>query len=361
MTAFRNFFSVNNFVFGKGCFNELPTIIEKQRLETPSFFVYLVDEVFKGKPLEKRIPLSSGDFIIWLGTQNEPKTSKVDELTQQILKGHDQLPAGIVGIGGGIMMDYAKAISLTLTNPGPSESYQGLDLIKNKGVWSACIPTIAGTGAEVSMTAVLSGPEKKLGIKCDYTVANQIILDPELCEGVPAPQRFYTGMDSYIHAVEALTGHCRNTFGDAYGEKSLAMCQDVFLNYDNIYSPEADEKLMVASYLGGLSLTYSQVGVCHALSYGLSHVLGTHHGLANCICFNHLEDFYGDYVGEFHQMLKRHKIELPQGITKDLPREKLTEMAQVAYALDHMWLHALGEDWQNKIDIKTLEDLFARL
>jgi len=90
-------------------------------------------------------------------------------------------------------------------------------------------------------------------------------------------------------------------------------------------------------------------------------VLGTHHGLANCICFNHLEDFYGDYVGEFHQMLKRHKIELPQGITKDLPREKLTEMAQVAYALDHMWLHALGEDWQNKIDIKTLEDLFARL
>lgn len=361
MSGFRNFFNVNNFIFGKGSFNELGNVLEKKRKEIPSFFIFIVDDVFRGKALESRIPLSGDDYIIWLGTRDEPKTSVVDQLTAQILNDHDKLPAGIIGIGGGIMMDYAKAISLTLTNPGPSESYQGLDLIKYKGVWSACIPTIAGTGAEVSMTAVLSGPEKKLGIKCDYAVASQIILDPELCRGVPPAQRFYTGMDSYIHAVEALTGHCRNTFGDAYGEKSLEMCQDVFLNYENSYHPEADEKLMVASYLGGLSLTYSQVGVCHALSYGLSHVLGTHHGIANCICFNHLEQYYGDYVDEFHRMLEMHKIDLPQGITRDLPREKLTEMAKIAYALDHMWLHALGEDWKNKLDIETLEGLFARL
>jgi 3-deoxy-alpha-D-manno-octulosonate 8-oxidase len=54
----------------------------------------------------------------------------------------------------------------------------------------------------------------------------------------------------------------------------------------------ADEKLMIASYFGGLSIAYSQVGVCHALSYGLSFVLGTRHGIGNCIVFDQLEEFY---------------------------------------------------------------------
>ncbi len=80
------------------------------------------------------------------------------------------LPAGIVGIGGGTLMDIAKATSLMFTNEGSSVQYQGLNLIKKPGIYHCGVPTISGTGAEVSMTAVLTGPVKKLGLKCDWTV-----------------------------------------------------------------------------------------------------------------------------------------------------------------------------------------------
>ena len=361
MSTFRNFANVGNFVFGNSSLNTLDNILHERRTYQGDSFIFLVDDVFKGKELEKRIPARAEDTITWISTKEEPKTSKVDQITQQIHDNFPSLPAGIIGIGGGTVMDYAKAISLTLTNPGPSEQYQGLDLIKNKGIWCACIPTLSGTGSEVSMTAVLSGPTQKLGIKCNYTVPDQIVLDPELTQGVSPHQRFYTGMDCYIHAVEALTGHCRNALGDAYGEKSLALCRDVFLNHENKYTPVVAEKLMLASYLGGLSLTYSQVGICHALSYGLSHVLGYAHGIGNCICFNQLEDYYGEDVAVFHQMVEKHQIPIPQHITKTLPEEKLVAMAEVAYALDHMWLHALGKDWKERITMGKLVDLYSRL
>jgi 3-deoxy-alpha-D-manno-octulosonate 8-oxidase len=73
-------------------------------------------------------------------------------------------------------------------------------------------------------------PEKKLGINSDYTVFDQMVLDPELIADAPRdPQRFYTGMDCYIHCVESLEGTYLNSFSQAYGEKAMALCREVFL------------------------------------------------------------------------------------------------------------------------------------
>jgi alcohol dehydrogenase class IV len=69
--------------------------------------------------------------------------------------------SGIIGVGGGSVMDLAKAVSLMMNNPGSSADYQGWDLVKNPGVYKAGIPTLSGTGAEVSRTCVLTGPTKK--------------------------------------------------------------------------------------------------------------------------------------------------------------------------------------------------------
>ena len=65
---------------------------------------------------------------------------------------------------------------------------------------------MSGTGAEVSRTTVLTGPTKKLGMNSDFTPFDQIVLDPELTANAPANQRFYTGMDCYIHCIESLNG-----------------------------------------------------------------------------------------------------------------------------------------------------------
>lgn len=354
---FRNFKMISYVVFGRGCFNQLESILAKKRNSDDSFMVFLVDDVFESSSLIERIPLGSRDQIIFVNIDDEPKTSYVDELTDKARNFSNRLPDGIIGIGGGSTMDLAKAVSLTLTNPGSSADYQGWDLIKNPAVYHVGIPTLSGTGAEVSRTTVLTGPEKKLGINSDYTVFDQIVLDPELTAGVPADQHFYTGMDCYIHCVESLTGTYLNAFSRAYGEKALDLCREVFLVGDE----DSADKLMMASYFGGMSIAYSQVGVCHALSYGLSFVLGIHHGIGNCIVFDNLEEFYPGGVREFRLMMKKNDIKLPRNLTAGIESSKLEKMVDVALILEPLWENALGAEWKKVMTRDRIKELYKQM
>jgi 3-deoxy-alpha-D-manno-octulosonate 8-oxidase len=354
---FRNFKMVSYVVFGRGCFNQLNDILAEKRESEASYMVFLVDDVFLKSPLKDRVPVKDSDTLMWVNVDHEPKTEYVDLLTQNVEKNSDKLPDGIIGIGGGSTLDIAKAVSLMLTNPGSSADYQGWDLIKNPAVYHVGIPTLSGTGAEVSRTTVLSGPEKKLGINSDYTVFDQILLDPELIEAAPPDQRFYTGMDCYIHCVESLNGTFLNAFSQAYGESAIELCREVFLGS----GPDSDDKLMMASYCGGMSIAYSQVGICHALSYGLSFVLGIHHGIGNCIVFDCLEDYYTEDVHEFRQMMEKHKIQLPRDVVAGIKNDQLEKMVDVALILEPLWENALGTDWKRTMTRDRIKELYLKM
>jgi 3-deoxy-alpha-D-manno-octulosonate 8-oxidase len=358
---FRNFKTVERIVFGRGCFNQLGDILAPQRAGKRPAVVFLVDDVFVDHRLKDRLPLQSRDLLIWVNVDDEPKTTYVDQLTAQVRRdvadAGAELPAGVIGIGGGSTMDLAKAVALMLTNPGSSADYQGWDLIENPAVYHAAVPTLSGTGSEVSRTTVLTGPEKKLGINSDYTVFDQIVLDPELIADAPREQRFYTGMDCYIHCIESLTGTYLNAFSQAYGEKSLALCQQVFLEDD----PESDDKLMMASFFGGMSIAYSQVGIAHALSYGLSYVLGTHHGIGNSIVFDYLDEFYPEGVAEFRRMLVKEEIALPRGLVAKASDAQIEKMVDVALILTPLWENALGADWAQIMTRDRIRDLYLKM
>ncbi len=357
----KNFKNIEKMVYGRGSFDQLSDILAPRRSENDGLVVFVVDKYFHGKPLADRIPTEAGDLVEFIDVDPyEPTTEQVDELRDYVLKNHG-IPGAIVGIGGGSIMDIAKAASLMFTNEGSSQLYQGLNLVKKPGIYSVGVPTISGTGAECSMTAVLTGPVKKLGLKCDWTVFNQAILDPDLTASVPRNQWFYTGMDTYIHDIEAESGIFYNAFSKAYGDQSVQLCREVFLGENAGQNPENDEKLMIASLFGGLSLTYSEVGACHALSYGLSKILGMKHGYANCIAFNHLEEFYGDAVNEFRSMIEHHQVDLPQNLSANWTDEQISQMAEVSYNLPHMWTHALGHDWMDKLSKVDIEAMFRRL
>lgn len=353
---FRNFAIVPRIIFGRGCFNQLNDILLEKR-SANGFVVFVVDDVFQNGPLEKRIPLRGRDLILNVNVDDEPKTSYIDDLLVKLREYSQDLPDGIIGIGGGSTLDIAKAVSLMLTNAGSAADYQGWDLINHPAIYKVAVPTLSGTGAEISRTTVLTGPEKKLGINSDYTLYDQIVLDPELIVGVPRDQWFYTGMDCYIHDVESLEGTYINEFSRAYGEKSIDLCRQVFLE-DH---PDKDDKLMMASYFGGMSIAYSQVGACHALSYGLSFLLGIHHGIGCCIAFNHLEEFYPEGVAEFRRMMKKHDIVLPQGVTSGLTEEQIEKMVTVALGLAPLWENCLGKDWQTLMPRERVRDLLLRM
>lgn len=356
----RNFPMVPKVVFGTGSFDQLATILEYQRKENAPM-IFLVDDIFQNNnEILNRIPILGNDSIRFISTIEEPKTTQVDEIVSNLKRDFDEIPSGIIGIGGGSILDLAKAVSIMLTNPGSAADYQGWDLVENKAVYHVGIPTISGTGAEVSRTCVLSGPERKLGINSDFTPFDQVILDPDLTLGVPKNQWFYTGMDCYIHCVESLSGTFLNAFSQSYGEKAFDLCKEIFLS-DDLSDEESRAKLMMASWHGGMSIAYSQVGVAHALSYGLSFVLGTKHGLGNCLVFNHLEEFYPEGVALFKQMVKKNNIFLPKGISKDLTNEQLNAMIQVALSLVPLWENAIGPNWRTTITPEKLKSIYQKL
>ncbi len=361
MSAHKNFKNVSKTVFGRGSFHQLNDILAPQRSGADSTMVFVVDKYFEGKSLVGQIPMHKNDMLVFVDVDpHEPTTEQVDELRDNILAQKGSAD-GIVGIGGGSIMDIAKATALMVNNEGSSTLYQGLNLVKKPGIYHCGVPTISGTGAEVSMTAVLTGPVKKLGLKCDWTVFDQIVLDADLTASVPRNQWFYTGMDTFIHCIESHTGTKFNTFSEAYGEQSLALCREVFAGKNAGQSPENDEKLMIASLMGGLSLTYSEVGICHALSYGLSYVFGTRHGIANCIVFDALEEYYSAGVAEFREMVELNRIDIPKNLSKNWTNEEIEKMIDVAWALTHMWNHALGNDWEKKISRQKIKELYQKM
>jgi 3-deoxy-alpha-D-manno-octulosonate 8-oxidase len=321
--------------------------------------IFFLDHYFIGKPLAGRIPLRGKDKIVYVDVTQEPKTKQVDALAAE-LKAEFGEVSGIIGIGGGSSMDLAKAVSLMMTNPGSSADYQGWDLVKVPGVFKVGIPTLSGTGAEVSRTTVLTGPTRKLGMNSDFTPFNQIVLDPELTKNAPANQRFYTGMDCYIHCIESLEGTYLNEFSKSYGEKALDLCRKIYVEKTG-WDEESDEQLMMASYAGGMSIAYSQVGVAHAVSYGLSYLLGTKHGIGNCIVMNHLEEYYPAGVEEFKFMVEKNKIEIPTGICANLTEAQFDEMINISLSLKPLWENALGSNWESIMTREKLRALYAKL
>lgn len=359
--TYKNFPMVSRVIFGRGSFDQLQDILAPKRLNVKAPFIFLVDDVFKGNSwITSRIPLAYKDQILYISANEEPTTAQVDELVDQIILNHNDGPSGIIGIGGGSLMDLAKAVAIMLNNKGGAKDYQGWDLVKLPAVYHVGIPTISGTGAEVSRTTVLTGPDKKLGINSDYTPFDQVILDPELTRDVPRDQWFYTGMDCYIHCIESLNGTYLNAFSESYGEKAYELCKNIFVD-DDLSDEEAQDQLMMASWHGGMSIAYSQVGVAHAMSYGLSYLLGTKHGIGNCIVFDHLEDYYPEGVQLFKKMTQKHNIVLPKGICADLSDEQFDVMIKVALSLEPLWENAIGKNWKNVITHDKLKALYQKM
>jgi 3-deoxy-alpha-D-manno-octulosonate 8-oxidase len=167
-------------------------------------------------------------------------------------------------------------------------------------------------------------------------------------------------MDCYIHCIESLQGTYLNEFSKSYGEKALQLCQQVFVHKKE-WNSESDDQLMMASYAGGMSIAYSQVGVAHAVSYGLSYLLGTKHGIGNCIVFDKLQDYYPEGVKEFKKMVEKNNIDIPQHITKGLTDDQFDKMIDVSLGMKPLWENAIGSNWEKIITRDKLRRLYEKL
>lgn len=353
--------NVSRYMFGNGAIKNIASVLNDLK-DNNNYVVYFIDNYFYGKDLMNILPLKNDDELIFVQTKDEPKTEYIDEYRDILVSKNKNKPKAIVAIGGGITLDTGKAVANLLTNPGNAEDYQGWNLVKNPGIFKIGIPTISGTGAEASRTCVMTNPKSglKLGMNSDFTIYDQLLLDPELTKTVPREQYFYTGMDTYIHCVESLNGRYRNAIGDAFSHQAIALCRDVFLS-DDMMSDENREKLMVASYLGGCAIANSFVGVVHPFSAGLSVVLDTHHCIGNCITMNAMEEFYPKEFEEFNLMVEKQAIKIPKGIALHLDENTYQKLYNSTVIHEKPLSNALGDNFKEILSYNKVKEIFKRM
>ena len=306
--------------------------------------------------------LSVKDKYLFDATASEPKTSDVDMLTRMI-KDSGINPDVIIGVGGGSTMDLAKATAICLANPGSAAQYQGWGLDMLKGVDAWVLPTLFGTGAELTPIAVLRGPEKKLGINTPLLAPKIAVIDPQLSENARKFYRFYTMMDCYFHHYEITVSKTSSEHAILDAHDGLDLCRKVLSVDLTDYKLETAIESAKASILGGSSTIGGRVGAAHAISYGLSNASPTvPHSVAVAISMLALPDLYenGGYE-ETLKFIKLNDIPVPKasdyGITsKDVPR-----MTKTALGMDKLWISHFGEGWDKIVTQSFVEKIYQKI
>jgi alcohol dehydrogenase class IV len=200
----------------------------------------------------------------------------------------------VVGVGGGSAMDVAKAVSILLTNGGKAEDYLGIGKISKPGVPKIMVPTTAGTGAEVTFTAVFINEKtnSKGGMNGDPLYPDGALLDPELTISIPPAVTASTGIDAFTHAVEAYLSTQSHPVSDMYALEAIEMIsRNLPLAYANGDNIEARSAMLLGSLLGGKALATAGVGLVHAMAYPLGGMFGIPHGLANAVLLPYVIEY----------------------------------------------------------------------
>ncbi|MGB6067385.1 MAG: iron-containing alcohol dehydrogenase [Desulfomonilaceae bacterium] len=200
----------------------------------------------------------------------------------------------VIGIGGGSAMDTAKAAAALVTNDGKAADYIGLDKVELPSAATIMIPTTAGTGSEVTFTAVFTNRETKAkgGINSPFLFPDVALLDPDLTVSLPPDVTAATGMDALTHAVESVTSRSSTIFTEALALTAVRLIGEnlrrAVFNGSDI---QARENMLMGSLLGGLALADAGVGAAHALAYPLGGNYRIPHGLANAVLIPHVMEF----------------------------------------------------------------------
>jgi alcohol dehydrogenase class IV len=203
----------------------------------------------------------------------------------------------IVAVGGGSPMDCAKGIGIVSANGRPVLDFAGVDNVPLPGPPLICVPTTAGTSADVSQFAIIRDPvkKKKVAIVSKTVVPDVALIDPLTTVTMDRQLTACTGMDALTHAIEAYTNrwpHAETPF------HSISAVRMIFANLPRACANgddlEAREAMLLASFYAGLAFTKAYVGYVHAFSHKVGGMYGVPHGLGNAILLPYVLDFLKD-------------------------------------------------------------------
>jgi alcohol dehydrogenase len=204
-------------------------------------------------------------------------------------------PDLIIGLGGGSVLDAAKAIALLASNPGNIEDYEGRTKYKTPPLPVVAIPTTCGTASEVTWVSVITHTERKfkMSIKGPLMFPAVALVDPDLLLTLPPALVASTGMDALTHAVEAYTVKPASFMTDIFARESLFY---IFASIEEAYkdiraNSKAREGLMKGSMIAGFAFGNSDVGAVHCLAESIGALNDVAHGVANAILLPYVMDY----------------------------------------------------------------------
>ena len=270
--------------FGVDAINDLPALVKE--LGGSKVFLVVDPGLVKAGLVERiTAPLAKAKIAFELYDKVDPEPGL--RLADNGLKLAKKAKCDcVVGAGGGSAMDVAKAVSILLTNGGKAEDYLGLGKIKKPGVPKIMIPTSAGTGAEVTFTAVFINEKTKSkgGMNGDPLYPEAAILDPALTVSLPPHITATTGVDALTHALEAFVSTQAHAISDMYALEAIDLISNNLVRaYAHGGNLEVRANMLLGSHLAGKALATAGVGLVHAMAYPLGGMFGIPHGLANAV------------------------------------------------------------------------------
>ena len=186
---------------------------------------------------------------------------------------------GIVAVGGGSVMDAAKAMNILMTNPMPLSQYYG-NWDYEKGLPLILIPTTAGTGSENTIYGVISDTEVDAK-KVVLTTGDLAILDPALTYGLPADVTANTGMDVFAHAAEAMTTIMTNPMTKMLAFDAIRRVTKYLPTaVSDPTNVEARENMLIASNFAGIAFSNTCCHLGHATSQCMGAAFHVPHGIS---------------------------------------------------------------------------------
>ena len=214
--------------------------------------------------------------------------------------GLDKLKASgadfIIAVGGGSVIDTAKAIAVIANNPDNYDvvSLEGVDKSKNPPMPIIAVPTTAGTGSETTMDYVITNTEQKRKMACMDSMVVPIvaILDTDIMASLPLKMTAATAMDALTHAVESYLSKGAFDFSEMLSLKAVSLISANFLKViKNLNDLEARKALAMAQYMAGMSFTNVGLGIVHSMAHPLSAFYDIPHGVANALILPYVLKF----------------------------------------------------------------------
>lgn len=214
---------------------------------------------------------------VYDGVEAEPRIEVAQAVAERVRSANYDL---VVGVGGGSSMDMAKVAAGFATNPGPASRFVGNNLFQNRPLPSIMIPTTAGTGAELTVTAMVTVEGHKQWINSPLLLPSVAVVDPELTMSMPQGVTAATGMDALCHNTEAYLSNLANPITDSAALEGIRLIvEHIEKAYDSGSDRVAREAMSLGALLGGIALQARMV-YGHSIGYTIATRYGLPHGVS---------------------------------------------------------------------------------